>query len=105
MLYKRILDTAYESADPMERSYLGVVLKAVVYVYNPLSMSAISVLVQMPIEGVQAALTFLHSLIYIPSPQQPAKHVSIFHASFYDFIVIKICPQNTTLTLVFHTEP
>jgi len=63
-----------------------MVLKAVVYVYNPLSMSAISVLVQISIERVQAALAFIHSLIYIPSSQHPAKHISIFHASFYDFI-------------------
>jgi len=88
-LYKRILDNAYESTNPRERSDIGMVLQAVVYVYNPLSMSAISVLVQMPIERVQAALAFLHSLIYIPSSQHPAKHISIFHASFYDFISIQ----------------
>jgi len=85
-LYKRILDTAYESTNHRERSDIGMVLKAVVYVYNPLPMSAISFLVQMPIERVQAALAFLQSLIYIPSSQHPAKHISIFHASFYDFI-------------------
>jgi len=86
VLYKRILDSAYKSANPRERSDIGMVLKAVVYVHNPLSMSAMSALVQIPIERVQAALAFLHSLIYIPSSQDPAKHISIFHASFYDFI-------------------
>jgi len=88
-LYKRILDNAYESTNPRERSDIGMVLQAVVYVYNPLSMSGISVLVKMPIERVQAALAFLHSLIYIPSSQHLAKHISIFHASFYDFISIQ----------------
>jgi len=50
------------------------------------SMSAISVLVQVPIDRVQAAFAFLHSLMYIPSSQHPEKHISIFHAFFYDFI-------------------
>ena len=98
-LYKRILDTAYESTNPRERSDIGMVLQAVVYVYNPLSMSAISVLVQMPIGRVHAALAFLHSLIYIPSPQHPAKHISIFHASFYDFI------SNENMSSEHHLDP
>jgi hypothetical protein len=49
-------------------------------------MTAISILVQIPMEQVKAALSFFHSLIYIPSSQHPTKHISILHASFYDFI-------------------
>ena len=49
-------------------------------------MTAISDLVQMHIEHVAAALSPLHSLIYIPSSQHLAGHISILHASFYDFI-------------------
>ncbi|KAF8804277.1 hypothetical protein BYT27DRAFT_7340295, partial [Phlegmacium glaucopus] len=86
VLYKRILDTAYNSRNPRERSDIGIVLKAVVYVYNPLSMSAISGLVQLPIEQVENALSSLHSLIHIPSSQHHIKHISILHASFHDFI-------------------
>ena len=99
VLYKRILDFACISANPRERSDIGMVLQAVVYVYNPLSMSAMSGLVQIPIERVQAALAFLHSLIYIPSSQQPAKHISIFHASFYDFI------SNQTISSEHYLDP
>jgi len=33
-LYKRILDNAYESTNPRERSDIGMVLQVVVYVYN-----------------------------------------------------------------------
>ncbi|KAF8797378.1 WD40 repeat-like protein, partial [Phlegmacium glaucopus] len=86
VLYKRILDTAYDSTNPRERLDIHIVLKAIVYVYNPLSMSAISLLVQLPIEQAKNALSSLHSLIYIPSSQHPVKHISILHASFYDFI-------------------
>jgi len=99
VLYKRILDTAYDSTNPRERSDIGMVLKAVVYIYNPLSMSAISVLVKIPLGRVQSALAFLHSLIYIPSSQDSAKHISIFHASFYDFI------SNENISLEHHLNP
>ena len=58
---------------------------AIVYAYNPLSMTAISALVKIPIEQIQAALSSLHSLIYVPS-QNPDVPISIFHASFFDFI-------------------
>ena len=93
------MDNAYESTNPRERSDIGMVLQVVVYVYNPLSMSAISGLMQMPIERVQAALAPLHSLIYIPSSQHPAKHISIFHASFYDFI------SNQNISSEHHLDP
>ena len=99
VLYKRILDTAYESTNPRERSDIGMVLRAIVYVYNPLSMSATSLLVQMSSKRVQAALAFLHSLIFIPSSQHHAKHISIFHASFYDFI------SNQNMSLEHYLDP
>ena len=99
VLYKRILDTVYESTNPLERSDIGMVLKAVVYVYNPLSMSAISLLVQIPIERVQAALAFLHSLICIPSSQHSAGRISIFHDSFYDFI------SNQSISSEYYLDP
>ena len=85
VLYKRILDAAYVSANKGERSDLGMVLTVVVYAYNPLSVTAISALVQISTEQIQAALSSLHSLIYIPS-QNPDIPISTFHASFYDFI-------------------
>ena len=86
VLYERILDAACGSANPRERLAIGIVLQAVVYVYNPLSMVGISDLTQMPIEDVEAALSSLHSLIYIPSCEHVAKQISVLHASFHDFI-------------------
>ena len=85
VLYERILNSAYTFTNQRERSNIEMVLTAVVYVYNPLSMTAISALVEIPIEDIQAALSPLHSLIYIPS-EDPDIPISTFHASFYDFI-------------------
>ena len=85
VLYERILDAAYAFTNEKERLDINMVLQAVVYTYNPLSMTAISALMQMPIENTEAALSSLHSLLYIPS-QDPDTPISIFHASFHDFI-------------------
>ena len=82
MLYERILHAAYAHVNDGERLDIDMVLTAVVYVYNPLSIAAISALMQ--IEHTEAALSSLHSLIYIPS--ESYMPISIFHASFYDFI-------------------
>ena len=85
VLYERILNAAYISTNKRERSNIEMVLTAVVYAYNPLSMTAVSASVEIPIEQIQAALSSLHSLIYIPF-DDPDIPISIFHASFYDFI-------------------
>jgi len=98
-LYGRILDAAYDSANTREKSDIRMVLETIVYVHTPLSMTAISVLMNMPMEQVQAALSSLHSLIYIPPSQHTDKHISIFHASFHDFI------SNQTLSSKHYLDP
>jgi hypothetical protein len=85
VLYERILDAAYGFTNQKGRQHIRLVLRAIVYAYNPLSMNAISTLMKMPILHTEAALSSLHSLIYIPS-QDPDMPISIFHASFHDFI-------------------
>ena len=96
-LYERILHAAYDLANDGEKLEIDVVTTAVVYVYNPLSIAAISALTQMPIEHTKAALSSLHSLAYIPS--KPDMPVSIFHASFYDFI------SNQGFSLKYYLDP
>ena len=85
IFYERILDAAYEFTNEGERKNIDKLLTVVVYVYNPLSIDAISTLMEIPINHIEAALSSLHSLIYVPS-QGPDMPISTFHASFYDFI-------------------
>ena len=99
VLYTRILDGAYDSANPRERSDIDMVLRAVVYVYNPLSINAISTLMGIPIEQVETALFPLHSLIYIPSQNPNKAPITIFHASFFDFI------SNQVLSSKYYLDP
>ena len=87
-LYEKILHAAYRGLNDGERLDIDRVLTAVVYVENPLSISAISALMKMQIEHTEAALSSLCSLIYIPSiPNMP---ISIFHASFNNFISTEV---------------
>jgi hypothetical protein len=85
ILYERILDASYAFTNEKERKNINIILTAVVYVYNPLSINAISALLEIPIKHIEVALSCLHSLICIPS-QGPDMPISMFHASFYDFI-------------------
>jgi hypothetical protein len=93
ILYERILDVAYAFTNEKERKNIDIIVSAVVYVYNPLSINAISVLMEIPIKHIEAALSSLHSLIYIPS-QGTDTPISTFHASFYDFISNQIYFSN-----------
>ena len=85
ILYERILDAAYAFTNKREKKNIDIIVTAVVYVYNPLSIKAISALMEIPINHIEAALSSLHSLIYIPS-QGPDMPISTYHASFHDFI-------------------
>ncbi|KAF8816507.1 WD40 repeat-like protein [Phlegmacium glaucopus] len=98
ILYERILDAAYAFTNKQERMNIVMILTAVVYVYNPLSMTAISALMEMPIEHTVAALSSLHSLIHIPS-QDSDMPISILHASFHDFI------SNQILSSKYYLDP
>ena len=93
------MHAAYDHVNDGERLEIDMVLIAVVYVYNPLSIAAISALMQMPIENTEAALSSLHSLTYIPS--KPDMPILIFHASMISFL-IKGFLQSTILTPAFH---
>ena len=61
-------------------------------------MTVISALGEIPMEHIQAALSSLHSLIYIPS-EDPDVPISTFHASFYDFI------SNQSSSLKYYLDP
>ena len=58
---------------------IGLVLQAIVYAYNPLSMTAISALMQISVEETVAALSSLHSLIYIQKTLMYPSQYSMHH--------------------------
>ena len=83
-LYGRILSAAFQVANAREKDEMQKVLRAVVSVRTPLSINGLSKLLNIKTENVNEALSFLHSVVYIP--ENMGLPISTFHASFTDFI-------------------
>ena len=83
-LYGRILSDAFRVANNREKGEIQKVLRAVISVHTPLSINGLSKLLNIKAENVNEALSFLHSVIYIPENMDLP--ISTFHASFTDFI-------------------
>ena len=83
-LYMTILEEAFNDSedDPMIRSVIGAVFHAL----NPLSPSAIAVLLGFDIEEVSLVLSLVHSLLILREDDHD-QPVRPFHKSFPDFIV------------------
>ena len=86
-LYSRILSATFQVANARERDEIQKVLQAVISVHTPLSITGLGKLLKIKVENVIEALSFLHSVIYIPENMDLP--ISTFHASFTDFITIK----------------
>jgi hypothetical protein len=85
-LYVRVLEQAFQDIhtdDSHHYSRFKVVVGAVLLVFNPLSVKALSDLLRVP--GTSTTLRPLHSLLLVPdSIEDP---VRIYHKSFHDFLV------------------
>ena len=86
-LYDRILSVAFRVANAREKVEIQKVLRAVISVRTPLSINDLSDLLKIKVENVSEALSFLHSVVYIP--EDMSLPISTFHASFIDFITTK----------------
>ena len=84
-LYQMIMDHAFNRLEDSECILRREVLTSVVLFQTPLSMAGITSLLDMPDGQTEADLTPFHSVIHIPSGSHG--HISIFHASFREFIV------------------
>jgi hypothetical protein len=83
-LYGRILSDAFQMANARERDEIRKVLRAVVSIRTPLSINGLGELLRIKAGNVSEALSFLHSVVYIP--EDAGLPISTFHASFTDFI-------------------
>ena len=86
-LYNDIMRQAFHSQlEPDEVSRRHKILSAVVFLVVPLSMNAITSLLSMDSWEAQFALAPFFSVMHVP-PASDTSPVTIFHASFPDFIV------------------
>jgi hypothetical protein len=80
-----IMDEAFHDLDAREESLRREVLSAVVLLQTPLSVDGIASLLGMSYAQIESDLSPFHSVIHVPSTKDG--QVSIFHASFREFIV------------------
>ena len=85
-LYNDILRLAFSSKlEPEDVSRRHIILSTVVFLLVPLSMDAIAYLLSMDSLQAQVALAPFCSVIHVPAAD--TSPVTIFHASFPDFII------------------
>ena len=82
-LYLMIMGQAFDKLEDTEHIWRREVLASVVLFQNPLSITGIASLLDMPKDQIAAGLSPFHSVVHVPS----SGHISIFHASFREFIV------------------
>jgi hypothetical protein len=99
-LYGHIVTTAYAEADEEEQVHIKNVLRIVITAMNPMSIDAMHTLLQTSCEIVHAALQPLHAVIKIPSEDDYTSFISIFHASFPDFMINEKRSGNNYLDLL-----
>jgi len=87
LLYTQVLEQAFHNADQEFFSHFKSVVGAVLLISNPLSINALSQLLQhcgSP-SRIHSTLRVLHSLLHIPDSMDDPVH--IFHKSFPDFLM------------------
>jgi hypothetical protein len=90
-LYSHIVTAAFEDADSKEKIHIRNVLQVVISARNPMSIDAISTLLQTKCTTVLAALQPLHAVLNIPSDNDYSSSITTFHASFPDFMTNHEC--------------
>jgi hypothetical protein len=86
LLYTQVLKQAVDGVDADDETFhfrLNTVVGAVLLVFNPLSVKALSDLLK--VQGISTTLRPLHSLLLIPESIKDPIH--IYHKSFPDFLM------------------
>ena len=83
LLYKQVLEQAVDDVDVDDKSHFKTVVGAVLLVFIPLPVMALSDL--LGVSGTSAILHSLHSLLLIPTDK--AAPVHILHKSFPEFLM------------------
>ena len=88
-LYTEVLQVAFPNKqinDERFYSQFRSVVGAVVLVFNPLSITTLSNLLQIPVSNISTALRPLHSLLIVPMDKLDPTPIHVLHKSFPDFL-------------------
>ena len=108
LLYTQVLEQVVGGVDADAEeihSRLRTVVGAVLLVFNPLSVGALSDLLRM--SSIPTTLRTLHSLLLVPDPEKTEDPIRPFHKSFPDFLTDpKRCGDKWFFVepAVYHTE-
>ena len=108
LLYTQILEQAVDDVDADAgeiHSRFKTVVGAVLLVFNPLPVRALSDLLQ--VSRISTTLRSLHSLLLVPDPEKIEDPIRTFHKSFPDFLTDpKRCGDKWFFVepTVYHTE-
>jgi hypothetical protein len=94
-LYRRILEVAFRTLTPKEKENALSCFSLLVVALRPLSVIEYSGLLDLPTHTIRAAFISLHSVVQVPPNGHDDKFISIYHASFVDFLSDQ---QSTTPT-------
>ncbi|KAF5336475.1 hypothetical protein D9611_006642 [Ephemerocybe angulata] len=90
-LYEGILVEAFKDLEPSEQALIHSCLSLLVVAQKPLSPYDYGRLLDMDTYLVREAFKTLHSVVNIPDDQLDHDPISIYHASFVDFVVSERC--------------
>jgi len=85
-LYGTILREAYTIPDTEEQGILTQVLRAVISAHEPLSIDSLAMLLNFSCDEIYGVLSYVHSVIVLPKSQDYSVPITIFHASFPDYL-------------------
>lgn len=85
-LYRAILDKALDRLRPQEVKDVHSCLSLLVATRRPLSLTEYEALLDRPASAIRAAFKSLHSVVEVPTDKGDNRAISIYHASFVDFL-------------------
>lgn len=94
-LYQKILEEAVLDLEPQEKEDLHSCLSLLVAARRPLSLADYAALIDRPVRTISAAFRSLHSVVEIPTNKEDNRSISIYHASFVDFLTGYPIASNT----------
>jgi hypothetical protein len=97
-LYQGILEKAFGPLEPEEKENTLSCVALLVVALRPLSVTEYSGLLDLPVHTIRAAFRSLHSVVEVPPNGHDDELISIYHASFVDFLTIRPTTRSVTPT-------
>ncbi|KAJ2927667.1 hypothetical protein H1R20_g9431, partial [Candolleomyces eurysporus] len=99
-LYSSILAEAFTDLKQEEADMILSCLSLLLTAQKPVSVENYATLLNTDISAIREAFKLLHSVIQVPDEHCDSAPISIFHASFVDYLTSKSCHAKACFTLM-----